>query len=71
MLTWKGSLVALAVGQIAEALFEAPGRLPDIYVLWNVTVCWACFSIYWGWLVWWFWGGEVMLFLNRRAKKEN
>ena len=62
------SVLALVVGHILEAGFDAPDRWPDIHVLWNLTVCWGCFVVYWGWLVCELWRGDVELLVDRYRK---
>jgi hypothetical protein len=56
-------------GHILEGMFFPPEKFPDIYVLWNLSVCWACFCLYWGWLVWGLWKGDVGYLVNRSPLK--
>ena len=63
-------MLALVVGHIAEAMVAAPERLPDIHVLWNLTVCWGCFMIYWGWLIWGLWRADVSVLWNGYFSRE-
>jgi len=64
------SIIALMAGHIAEAIWNPPERWPDIFVLWNLTVCWGCFCVYWGWLVCGFWKDDFNLMMNRYGKEK-
>ena len=66
----KGSLAGLIVGHIVEAIVGTSERFPDIHVLWNLTVCWGCFCVYWGWLVWGLWKDDVMRIVYRYWEKK-
>lgn len=59
------SIAGLVIGHILEGIFAAPEQYPDIHVLWNLTVCWGCFCVYWGWLVWSLWNADVRFIVNR------
>lgn len=64
------SMIALVAGHIVEAIWSPPQRWPDIFVLWNLTVCWGCFCMYWGWLVCGFWQDDFNLMMSRYGKKK-
>ena len=66
-LTKQASILALVVEHIVEAVWTPTERFPDVLVLWNVTICWGCFIIYWTWLVWGLWKGHITAFLNRHS----
>ena len=63
-------MLVLVGGHILEASLNAPVRWPDIFVLWNLTVCWGCFIVYWGWLVWGLWKSDVELLVNQYWKEK-
>ena len=65
MVLRKTSVVGLVVGHIAEAIVAAPEQWPDIHILWNLTICWGCFMVYWGWLVWGLWKGDITMIWYR------
>jgi hypothetical protein len=54
----------LVVAHAVEGVVEAPRKYPDIYVVGNLTVCWGCFCVYFGWLVWRLWMGEFGWSIN-------
>jgi len=60
----------LVAGHILEIVIPATERYPDIYVLWNLTICWGCFCIYWVWLVAGLWKMKTVFSKGKEADEK-
>lgn len=50
-----GSYAAIAALHAAEQLVGTIARLPDLWVVGNVLVCFGAFGVAWGWTMWKLW----------------
>lgn len=67
----QGSILALLGGHVVEGVMTVPEKFPDIFVLWNLTVCWASFCVYWAWVMWGLWKDDVRVIVNQYLRKHS